>query len=67
MLFEGAPGIDPDIFFDDNGKVWFVGTHDTGNPNKNGIGEIWVQKLDLDNWKLIETFYMARCLWWLLC
>ncbi|MBL6649535.1 MAG: glycoside hydrolase family 43 protein [Flavobacteriaceae bacterium] len=52
-VIEDAPGIDPDIFFDDNGKVWFVGTHDTGNPNKNGIGEIWVQELDLDNWKLI--------------
>ena len=51
-IIEGAPGIDPDIFFDDNGKVWFVGTHDTGNPNKNGIGEIWIQELDLNNWKL---------------
>jgi xylan 1,4-beta-xylosidase len=51
-IIEGAPGIDPDIFFDDNGKVWFVGTHDTGNPNKNGIGEIWIQELDLHNWKL---------------
>ena len=52
-VIEGAPGIDPDIFFDDNGKVWFVGTHDTGNPNKNGIGEIWIQELDLNSWKLI--------------
>jgi len=51
-VIEGAPGIDPDIFFDDNGKVLFVGTHDTGNPNKNGIGEIWIQELDLNNWKL---------------
>ena len=51
-VIENAPGIDPDIFFDDNGKVWFVGTHDTGNPTKNGIGEIWIQELDLINWKL---------------
>jgi len=49
---EGAPGIDPDLFFDDDGKVYFVGTHDVGRPNANGIGEIWVQELDLDNWKL---------------
>ncbi len=49
---EGAPGIDPDIFFDENGTVWFVGTHDTGRPDANGIGEIWVQELDIDNWKL---------------
>ncbi len=51
-VIEGAPGIDPDLFFDDNGKVYFVGTHDVGNPNKDGIGEIWVQELDLENWKL---------------
>lgn len=49
---EGAVGIDPDIFFDDDGKVWFVGTHDTGNPYQNGIGEIWVQELDIKTWKL---------------
>lgn len=51
-VIEGAPGIDPDLFFDDDGKVWFVGTHPVGKPNENGIGEIWVQELDLENWKL---------------
>ncbi len=51
-VIEGAPGIDPDLFFDDDGRVYFVGTHDTGNPDQNGIGEIWVQELDLENWKL---------------
>jgi alpha-N-arabinofuranosidase len=52
-VIEGAPGIDPDIFFDDDGTVYFVGTHDTGNPDQNGIGEIWVQELDLNTWKLM--------------
>ncbi len=51
-IIEGAPGIDPDLFFDDDGKVYFVGTHDTGDMNKNGIGEIWIQELDLNNWQL---------------
>ena len=51
-VIEGAPGIDPDIFFDDNGKVWFIGTHHPGNPNQNGIGEIWIQELNLENWEL---------------
>lgn len=51
-IIEGAPGIDPDIFFDDNGKVWFVGTHALGDKDKNGIGEIWTQELDIKNWKL---------------
>tara|TARA_B100001113_G_scaffold34086_1_gene24202 strand:+ start:436 stop:2127 length:1692 start_codon:yes stop_codon:yes gene_type:complete len=52
-LIEGAPGIDPDIFFDDNGKVYFTGTHHPGDMNSNGIGEIWIQELDLKNWKLV--------------
>ena len=27
---EGAPGIDPDLFFDDDGRAWYVGTHAPG-------------------------------------
>lgn len=52
-VIEGAPGIDPDIFFDADGRVYFVGTHDIGDPEKNGIGEIWIQKLDLETWSLV--------------
>ncbi len=56
-LIENAPGIDPDLFFDDNGKVYFVGTHQPGDMNRSGIGAIWVQELDLDNWKLVGDRY----------
>ncbi len=52
-VIEGAPGIDPDLFFDDDGKVYFVGTHAVGQPNTDGIGEIWVQELDIENFKLV--------------
>ena len=51
-IIKGAPGIDPDIFFDDNGKVYFTGTHSPGDMNANGIGEIWIQELDIKKWKL---------------
>jgi len=51
-IIEGAPGIDPDIFFDSDGKVYFIGTHNPGDMNANGIGEIWVQELDIKNWML---------------
>ncbi|MEM7106118.1 MAG: glycoside hydrolase family 43 protein [Bacteroidota bacterium] len=50
---EDAPGIDPDLFFDDDGKVWYVGNHGPADPNFPGEGEIWLQELDLDNFKLI--------------
>ncbi|SVD72122.1 uncharacterized protein METZ01_LOCUS424976, partial [marine metagenome] len=51
-IIDGAPGIDPDIFFDTNGKVYFTGTHSPGDNTSNGIGEIWVQELDIQNWEL---------------
>jgi len=52
-VIENAPGIDPDLFFDDDGKVYFVGTHKPGDVNSSGIGAIWAQELDLEKWKLV--------------
>ena len=52
-IIDGANGIDPDIFFDDDGKVYFTGTHNPGDINSNGIGAIWIQELDIKKWKLI--------------
>ncbi len=51
-VLEGAPGIDPDIFFDDDGRAWYVGTHSPEKPNFPGEGEIWLQEIDVDNWRL---------------
>mmetsp|Transcript_49381 Transcript_49381/g.105070 ORF Transcript_49381/g.105070 Transcript_49381/m.105070 type:complete len:644 (-) Transcript_49381:20-1951(-) len=61
-VIEDAPGIDPDIFFDDDGKVWYVGTHPPHeNPNFVGEGEIWCQELDLNEWALTgERHYLWR-------
>ena len=50
---EGAPGIDPDLFFDDNGRVWYVGNQAPENPSFDGEGEIWLQELDLNEYRLI--------------
>jgi len=51
-VLDGAPGIDPDIFFDDDGRVWYLGAHSPEQPNFPGEGEIWLQEIDLPNWKL---------------
>ncbi len=60
-VLEGAPGIDPDIFFDEDGKVWYVGTHSPENPNYPGEGEIWLQQIDIKNWKLTgERHFLWR-------
>lgn len=60
-VIEGAPGIDPDIFFDDDGRVWYVGNHGPPDPEFAGQGEIWLQELDPQNWQLIgERHFLWR-------
>ena len=48
-----APGIDPDLFFDDDGRVWYVGNQQPEDPNFDGEGEIWVQEIDLQKFVLV--------------
>lgn len=50
---EGADGIDPSLFFDEDGTCYYIGTH----PNKegckyNGDWYIWIQELDVHTMKL---------------
>lgn len=48
---EDAPGIDPSLLFDDDGRVWYVGNrHVDSYP---GHCEIWLQELDLERWQLV--------------
>ena len=62
-VIDGAPGIDPDLFFDDDGSVWYLGNHAPSDAAYPGEGEIWLQRLDP---RLAAsgraTFPMARCL-----
>lgn len=55
---EGAIGIDPSLFFDDNGKAYYIGTRP--NPEGvryNGDWEVWIQELDLNNMCLVGESY----------
>lgn len=50
---EGADGIDPSLFFDEDGKCYYIGTH----PNPRGCrydGDwfIYIQEIDIENFKL---------------
>lgn len=48
-----APGIDPSLFFDENGACYYVGTRpDSHGPRYVGDWEVWCQKLDLTSKKL---------------
>lgn len=51
---EGADGIDPSLFFDEDGRCYYIGTHP--NPagcQYDGDWYIWVQELDLAAMKLV--------------
>ena len=53
-LGEEAAGIDPSLFFDEDGRCYYCGTRP--NPDGvryNGDWEIWVQELDLTTKKLV--------------
>ncbi len=49
---KGAPGIDPDLFFDDDGKVYMSGTQKPENMVWKSHNTIWIQELDLEKWEL---------------
>lgn len=51
---EGAEGIDPSLFFDDEGKAYYVGTRPNPEGERyNGDWEDWIQEIDLNNMCLI--------------
>ncbi len=51
---EGAAGIDPSLFFDDDGKCYYIGTHPNPEGCKyDGDWYIWIQELDVTTMKLV--------------
>jgi len=51
---EGADGIDPSLFFDADGKVYYIGTHPNPDGVKyNGDWFIYIQEVDIVNWKMV--------------
>ncbi|MDK2809058.1 MAG: xylan 1,4-beta-xylosidase [Clostridiales bacterium] len=57
---EQAPGIDPSLFFDEDGTCYYIGTRE--NPygaRYYGDNYVWIQKLDLATMKLVgEPFFV---------
>ncbi len=48
-----APGIDPSIFWDDDGKCYYIGQEHAEPREWLGHNNIWMQELDLDQGKLV--------------
>lgn len=69
-LGEKAKGIDPSLFFDEDGRCYYIGTRGKEqNGEYDGDNEIWIQELDLTKMKLIGestaiwTGAMKRAVW----
>jgi alpha-N-arabinofuranosidase len=61
LELDGAQGIDPSLFFDEDGRAWYCGTReDSGGPRYFGDNEIWLQELDLGTLKLKGE---SRAIW----
>ncbi|MCM8710041.1 glycoside hydrolase family 43 protein [Clostridium sp. SYSU_GA19001] len=50
---KNAPGIDPSLFFDEDGRVYYTGTRPAEDAKYFGDHEIWCQELDLKTMTLI--------------
>ena len=67
-----ARGIDPSIFFDDDGRVWLHGTRLTPASEWHDETEVWVQELDPETKKLVGPEHVVwngalRDVVWALC
>ncbi len=64
-----ADGIDPSLFFDDDGKCYYIGTHPNPDGVKyNGDWYIYIAEVDLENWKIGEkknvwNGALKGCIW----
>ncbi|MBH1941130.1 glycoside hydrolase family 43 protein [Mobilitalea sibirica] len=57
-FIKGAEGIDPSLFFDDDGKCYYTGTRERREGAKYfGDNEIWLQELDLTTMSLVGESY----------
>ena len=50
---ELAPGFDPSLFFDDDGRVWYTGNRLAAHSMYEGHTEIWLQELDIKTFHLL--------------
>jgi alpha-N-arabinofuranosidase len=49
---DNAPGIDPSLFFDDDGKVYYCGNRHPEKEEYRAQRQIWIQEIDIEEFKL---------------
>lgn len=60
IWLEDAPGFDPSLFFDEDGRVWYTGARLASPGDYVGHTEIWLQELDLSTMRLVGE---PRVIW----
>ena len=70
IVIKDADGIDPSLFFDDDGTVWYIGQHfNPAGVRWNGDCKIWIQRLDVNTGRLygkktdIWSGALKKCVW----
>lgn len=58
-IIDDAPGIDPSLLFDDDGRAWYTGNWHPPDPAFEGEAEIWLQEFDLDTMQLTGKRHYA--------
>ncbi|MBN2086458.1 MAG: glycoside hydrolase family 43 protein [Anaerolineales bacterium] len=64
-----APGIDPSLFFDGDGRAWYAGNRALPDAEYSGHSEIWLQELDRKAMQLTGPIYslwagaLKRAIW----
>jgi len=65
-----ADGIDPSLFFDDDGTAWYIGTHEkTGGGGYPGDNEVYIRQIDVHTGRLSGKTYalwygaLKNCIW----
>ncbi|GLU48597.1 glycoside hydrolase family 43 protein [Nocardiopsis ansamitocini] len=49
---QDAHGIDPSLFFDDDGSAWWTGCREAADPQWPGQTEIWLRRFDAEEMRL---------------
>jgi alpha-N-arabinofuranosidase len=57
VLVERPGIIDPSLFFDDDGRAWYMANERVADPPYADFRQIWLQELDLENMALIGERY----------
>ena len=57
VVVQGAPGIDPDLFFDEDGRLWYTGQQKPKDPEFIDQKEIWMQELNRETFQLMGARY----------